>query len=401
MASHALLGIAAAMAAAVPGHADARAWQGSWAAAPAPPMTVVPSAPAEWASPVIAGQTVVQQLRLSAGGKRLRIRLSNEYGNAPLNVGRVRVTLLDAAGRAAGALDATFSGAAAARIGPGEPLLSDPIDLAVPDLAELRVSIFFPGPAVACTCHADGGGITRISPPGDFVERPFEPALATEVRPFLTAIEVERDEKAPVVVAFGDSITDGYLSSTDRNRRWPDRLAERLAGDPAMRGTAVVNGAISGNRLLLSDEVAIFGKSALERFDRDVLAVPGVSHLVLLEGINDIIWDPAIDPAVLIAGYRQIIARAHGHDIKVILGTIMPYGNTPYFDARGEAARQAVNRWIRSGGAADGFVDFDAAMRDPADPTRLKAALQADDWLHPNDAGYALMGDIVPLDLFR
>ena len=207
----------------------------------------------------------------------------------------------------------------------------------------------------------------------------------------------------PVIVAFGDSITDGYLSTTGANRRWPDRLAERLTARFPGRAVAVVNAGIGGNRVLSEGAIAIFGQSALSRFDRDVLSVPGATHVIVLEGVNDLGASRTAPPtaAELIAGYRQLIARAHAHGLKIIGATILPYGGAGYFGAPGEAQRQAINTWIRTGHEFDGVTDLDAATRDPAKPERLRADLQSGDWLHPNDAGYRVMGEAVDLGLFR
>jgi lysophospholipase L1-like esterase len=380
----------------------AAAWRGSWAASPALPMAANPRMPPAFASPTIADQTVVQHVRLSAGGQRLRLRLSNEFGQKPLQVGRVRVALEDAQGRLVPGTEreVAFGGSRAATIPAQAPLLSDPVDLAAPPLAKLRISLYFPGEAGPCTCHADGRAEAQLSPPGDFTDRPFTPAGVTQARTFLSGVEVDGGPGGPVVVAFGDSITDGYLASMGADRRWPDRLAERLAAS-GQRRAAVVNAGIGGNRVLSAGSLPIFGIAALARFDRDVLAVPGATHVVVLEGVNDLGGVPAPTAGALIAGYRQLIGRAHAHGIKVILGTILPYGGAAYFRPEGEAGRQAVNAWIRSQREADGVIDFDAAIRDPARPERMRAELQGGDWLHPNDAGYRAMGEAAPLSLFR
>ncbi|MFT3723750.1 MAG: SGNH/GDSL hydrolase family protein [Hyphomonadaceae bacterium] len=201
-------------------------------------------------------------------------------------------------------------------------------------------------------------------------------------------------------MTFGDSITDGTASSINANKRWPDVLAERLNAAGTPRG--ISNQAIAGNRVL-SYGMQIFGESALSRFDRDVMSVPNTSWIVVLEGINDIGMGAATPPTAdtMINGYKQIIARAHARGIKVYGATLLPYEGARYFHENGEAVRQAVNSWIRTSGVYDGVIDFDAAMRDPASPRKMKANLQSGDWLHPNDAGYRVMGDAVDLALFR
>ena len=169
----------------------------------------------------------------------------------------------------------------------------------------------------------------------------------------------------------------------------------------AGRPVAVANAGLSGNRVLSDGAITIFGESALTRFDRDVLGLPGVTHLIVLEGVNDLGGRPAPRAEALIAGYRQLIARAHAHGVKAVLATILPYKGAAYFRDDGEAARTAVNAWIRSTPEADGVVDFDRAVRDPKEPARMRADLQSGDWLHPNDAGYRVMGDTVDLSLLR
>ena len=214
--------LAAVLAAAISSSAAAQTWRGTWGASPALPMAAGPRLPAGFATPVINNQTVVQYVRLSAGGDRLRLRLSNEYGEKALQVGHVRVTLLDDKGATVGrGQDVTFSGQPGATIPAKSPLVSDPVRLAVPPLARLKIALYFPGEAGPCSCHASGSQTAEISPPGDYTDKPFKPAATTQARTFLSGVEVESRRAGPVIVAFGDSITDGYLSTTDANRRWP------------------------------------------------------------------------------------------------------------------------------------------------------------------------------------
>jgi lysophospholipase L1-like esterase len=376
-------------------HAAAAHWVGSWGASPAPPQEPREGLDPRRASPSFEDQTIVQTVRLSAGGRRLRVRFSNEYGRAPLAIGAASVSL---AGGPARAL--TFAGRPDAVVPPGAPLLSDPVDLAAPALASLKVALYVKGKAPVCTCHFAGLDNAAVSPAGDYTARPFEAAATgyRAYRAFVSGVEVEAPAVQRVIVTLGDSITDGTASTVGANRRWPDRLAERAGGR-----TAVVNAGIAGNRVLSEGVTVIFGQSALTRFDRDVLSVPGATHLVILEGVNDLGVGGANPPsaAALIAGYRQMIERARAHGLKVIGGTILPYEGAAYFNPAGEAVRQEINAWIRTGGAFDGVIDFDAATRDPAKPTRMRADLQSGDWLHPNDAGYRAMGDAVDLKLFR
>jgi len=380
--------------------AHAASWVGSWGASPIAPQPASDGLPAILTTPSFSNQTVVQVVRLSAGGQRLRIRFTNEFGRAALSIGRATVALVDAKGATlpGSKRQVFFSGRGNVVVPAGAPLLSDSIELATPNLAQLKISIYLPGSAVECTCHLTGSQFAYTSPPGDFTDKPFEPLPAAgKYRAFLSGIEVEKPRPAQVIVTFGDSITDGYLSAIDGNKRYPDRLAERvLARWP---GASVVNAGISGNRLISPGRWITAGPSALSRFDRDVLSVPGVTHIIVLEGVNDLggggVNPPSADE--LIAAYRQLIARAHARGIKAIGGTILPYEGAMYYKAEGNAVRERVNAWIRASGEFDSVVDFDAVMRDPAQPTRIRADLQSGDWLHPNDAGYRAMGDAVDL----
>lgn len=383
-------------------------WVGSWAASPAPPM---PAAPAGVGgrfptTPSFDNQTVVQIVRLSAGGARLRLRLSNEYGLHPLAIGAVRVALVGPNGAVLAGSDhaVTFSGQTAAGLAPGAPLLSDPVALPTKPLARLRISLYLPAETNGCTCHMSGLELTQVVA-GDATRQALPPPAGPgQYRAFLTEVDVETAApRAPVIVAFGDSITDGFQSTAGANRRWPDRLVERLVAREPRRPIAVVNAGIGGNRVLSDPIIPIFGQSALSRFDRDVLSMPGATHVVVLEGVNDLGASRTNPPSAesLIAGYRQLIARAHDHQLKIIGATIVPYGGAAYYGAPGEAERQKINAWIRTSHEFDAVIDFDTALRDPAKPERMRPDLQSGDWLHPNDAGYRVMGEAIDLNLFR
>ena len=392
-------------AAAPASHAADGKWIGAWGASPVPPMAAAPGVEARRVSPSFTNQTIVQTLRLSAGGQRLRIRFSNEYGARPLAIGAARVALVSAAGGIVPGSErvVTFSGAGATTIPAGAPLFSDPIDLKTGSLATLRVALFAPEETGLCTCHMTGGDFVQVSPPGDWTQRELPPATGpAQYRAFISGVEVETRSQARVIVALGDSITDGYLATPGANRRWPDRLAERLTERYPGRANGVVNAGIGGNRVLSDGLVATMGESALTRFDRDVLSVAGATHLVVLEGVNDLGMRTGRPSAeALIHGFQQLIDRAHAQGIKAIGATILPYEGAAYFTAEGEASRQTINDWIRKSGAFDAVIDLDAAIRDPARPTRMRAEWHAGDWLHPNDAGYRAMGEAVDLTLFR
>jgi lysophospholipase L1-like esterase len=375
------------------GGGAAAGWVGAWGGSPAP------SAPN---SPAVDNQTIRQVVRLGATGNRVRIRLTNEYGDKPLEVGAASIALAGPDGKPTGqVVPVTFGGQSSVVIPKNAPMLSDPVSLPVKALDSVSISLFFPHATGPCTCHVLGTATTWISAVGDYTRTGFESTSTVTQRPFLSAVEVERTGSTRAIIAFGDSITDGYKSTFDVNRRWPDVLAERLnASRPG--AFSVVNEAISGNQVLGFRAVG-FGDPALARFDRDVLTVPNASYMVVLEGVNDLGMNTDKRPTaeMLIAGYRQIIERAHAHGLKVYAGTILPYGGAAYYTDAGNGIREKVNEWIRTGKGFDGVIDFDALMKDPANPTKMKADLQSGDWLHPNDAGYKLMGDSIDLKLFR
>ena len=345
-------------------------------------------------------QTVRQVVRLSTGGSAVRIRFTNEYSDKPLDIGAATIAIAGADGKPTGEILAlTFGGKPSVAIPAGAPLLSDPVALSVKALDSLSLSIFLPTATGPCTCHFAGTATAYLSGPGDFTRTGFEPASTFTNRAFISGVEVTRPDPR-TIIAFGDSITDGTASTVNANKRWPDVLAERLAAAGFAR--PISNQAIAGNRIL-SWQSPIFGDPALARFDRDVLSVPNARWLVILEGVNDIGMGAAAPPsaAQLIAGYRQMIARAEARGIKTYIATILPYEGARYYQEAGETVRSQVNAWIRTNTDAAGFIDFDAAMRDPANPKKMKADLQSGDWLHPNDAGYKVMGDAVDLALFK
>jgi lysophospholipase L1-like esterase len=280
-------------------------------------------------------------------------------------------------------------------------MVSDPVALKVGDLSSLSISLYLAGETGPCSCHATGMQTAFISDRGDFTKADFAPKDTITARAFLSAVDVETARPGRTVVVFGDSISDGYRSTVDGNRRWPDRLAERLTAAHPKEAWGVANLGISGNRILSGG----MGDSALTRFDRD-LAIPGAAYLIVFEGVNDVGMGSRPNVSgipsaeAMIAGYKQIIERGHAKGLKVIGATIAPYEGAAYYTPEGEAVRQKINEWIRTGGAFDGVIDFDAVWRDPAHPKRIRATLQAGDWLHGNDAGYKALGDAVDLKLF-
>ena len=282
---------------------------------------------------------------------------------------------------------------------------SDPITLPVQPLASLSISLYLPGDTGPCTCHATGQQTLLVSGSGDFTAGSFTPKQTLTLRAFLSGVLVEGDHRDHAVVVLGDSISDGVGSTVDANRRWPDLLAARLAEKRHPWG--VVNMGISGNQLLADGA----GQSALARFDRDVLAVPGAKIVIVFIGVNDLGLSygkmpfrvagepgPKVTQESMLAGYRQLIFRAHAAGLKVIGATITPYEGASYYAPEGEAIRQEINHWIRKSRELDGVIDFDALMRDPQKPTQIKPAFTADH-LHGNDAGYAAMAAAVDLAL--
>lgn len=382
-------------------------WVGSWGASPVTPQQARGPFPA---TPSFSDRTIREVVHLSVGGDSVRLRLTNKYGRAPLKIGAVSLSKADASGQVIAGTqhEVTFSGARSATIPAGAPLLSDPVDLVVADLDNLSVSLYLPGDTGPCTCHAVGRQTAYVSAPGDFTARSFKPAETMSSRAFLSGVDVSRQAPGRAVVAFGDSITDGVGSTVGANRRWPDLLAERLVTDKDAWG--VVNEGISGNQVLRDGA----GESALARFDRDVLSVPGVAAVIVFEGINDIgirlghssfaapqPGDDKLTAASLIAGLKQLIYRAHSKGLKIYGATITPYQGAGYYSDAGEAVRRAVNAWIRTSGAFDAVLDFDAVLRDPKHPAQIAESLQAGDHLHGSDAGYRALADSIDLQLFR
>jgi lysophospholipase L1-like esterase len=404
----------------VPGLAEAgtAAWVATWATSPQ-------SADPAINRPLlrIEDQTVRERVRVSAGGEQICIRLSNEYGSTPLLVGSVTVAApTDPASVRPGSIQAvTFGGRSSITIPAGAPALSDPVAFPVASGAEITISLYFPKRVATPTLHWLALKRAVISGRGDHTrEMKIEGGALSKSSILLSAVLVPARASQRLVVAFGDSITDGDFSTVDADRNWPSDLARRLGQSSEGEKLAVVNEGIVGNRLrndCFDANIGCFGVSALARFDRDALAIPGVTHIVLLEGINDIGFPgaaieghalaPASDlpaPEDLIEAYGQLIARAHARGVKLIGGTIGPVEGVDvpgYYSESKEAIRQRVNQWIRTSGAFDGVIDFDAVLRDPEHPSRMLPRFASEDRLHPNDAGYQAVADAIDLALFR
>lgn len=393
----------------IQGQQDDSHWVATWATALVgrPPVPEEQETSLPDRSSNLRDRTLRQVVRVSVGGSRVRVLLSNEFGTASLVVGDAHIGMR---GREATffpgtSYDLTFDGALGVTIPPGETRLSDPVDLEVFRLSDVSIDLYLPEGIVddsPTTMHNLSLQSSYLSLRGNHAGSDTFPVTATtQSWFFLSRVEVETDAAVGAVVAFGDSITDGARSSLDENARWPNFLARRLAEHEAPM--AVVNLGIGGNRVLSDSPRATAGVSALARFDRDVLAQLGATHVVVLEGINDIgvagnDAEPRADD--IIAGHQELIDRAHAAGLTIYGGTLLPFEGAGYYTEAGEAKRQAVNEWIRTSGAYDGVIDFDGIIRDPSNPLRMRPAYDSGDNLHPGDVGYQAMGEAVDLALF-
>jgi len=395
------------LAAAAPA-APREAWLRSWAASQQipEPNNALPDAD-------LKDATLRQIVRVSVGGDRVRVLLSNAFGTDPLRIDAAHLAL--SAGKATSRIDPatdralTFDGASDVIIPAGASYLSDPVTLRVPALASVAITLHLPDAPARQTGHPGSRATSYVLHGNRVADAELAGAKSVDHWYQIAGVEMVAPPGSRAIVTMGDSITDGNGSTTNGDNRWPDRLADRLRASPTARHVSVLNHGIGGGRLLLDG----LGPNALARFDRDVLAQAGVRYLIVLEGVNDLgtftrdAPQPAEAHAALvrriIGAYRQIVARARSAGIKVIGGTILPYGGNDYYhpDAQNEADRQAINAWIRTPGNFDAVVDFDAVMRDPANPMRLRPDLDKGDHLHPSVAGHRAMGDAIALSLFK
>jgi lysophospholipase L1-like esterase len=373
-------------------------WVGTWTATPASADGVSLSSP-----------TIRMFPRISIGGDRLRVRLSNAEGRGDLVIASTHVAI-----RAAGAaiqpgtdLAVTFNGSPEVKIPAGAFVISDPVALTVAPLQDLAVSIYIPddlGPDFGVT-----GRYSRqqnfLSPPGDFTgHEVMHTSRMVDDWFFLCGIDVEASQDVGGIVALGDSITDGNISTYDAFARWPDQLARRLIARGGKQ-FGVMNQGLGGNRIAHD----IRGWSGVRRFDRDVLSQPGVTHAIVVLGINDIrnrrgLPEEVVTAQQLIDGLNQMAMRARDRGIKLFGGTLSPFENETFlrgaYTLEGEAKRVALNEWIRTSGAFDAVIDFDEGLRDPSHPTRMLPIYDNGDHLHPGDVGYNRMGDLIDLSLF-
>jgi lysophospholipase L1-like esterase len=377
--------------------------------------TPLPGFPAE--SP-ITDKTVRVVARPTIGGKQLRVRLSNEFGTAPLTIAAAHIALTDQDSRIQSATDRvlTFGGSPKIIIPAGAPAFSDPVEIAVKPFVEVSISLYVPGTVATASSHLQSLHDSYLAGPGDMTSLQDLPNPETK-KPvyFVSGIDIWAPYGASTTVAFGDSITEGAGRKSGQYIDYPDQLAKRLA---AQNGTtiAVVNQGIGGNRILHD----VTGPSALSRFDRDVLSLPGTTNMIVLLGINDIGFPRVRMPAAkgaeakegpfasqavsadeMIVGLQQIIGRARAHGIKVLGATLTPFEGTNVYDESGEAIRQAVNKWIRSTDAFDAIIDFDKAICDPEHPTKVRQEYDSGDHIHPSAAGYKAMADAVDPALLR
>lgn len=377
-------------------------WVGTWAASPQPPGEGIPGVVPPAVSPTFNNQTLRQIVHTSIGGKQVRVRLSNLFGTGDLLVGAACVGLRSGDAQILPNTNKvlTFSGRSAVTIPAGALVVSDPVTLPVPPLGDLSISIYLPNSVTGATQHTAGLQTNYIlSGDQTGVKNPTVDSTYQSYY-FLTNVEVYAPNAGGAIVCLGDSITDGIASAVDTNRRWPNFLAQRLL---AQRGRnkdmGVLNQGIAGNRLLHN----VAGPNAVSRFDRDVIAQPGVADVIVLEGINDLTFSAVIPTQVVtaddvIAAYRQLIIRAHEAGLQIYGATVTPFGRETSTQG---AIHQAMNDFIRNSGEFDGVIDFQAAIRDPSNPTRIAAQYDSGDQLHPNDAGMEAMANAIDLRLFQ
>lgn len=374
-------------------------WVGTWTVAPAPAEGVA-----------FSNVTLRMNGRVSLGGRVLRVRLSNAHGTKPLEIGAAHVGLRESgpAVTAGSNRTLTFGGSGSAIIATGALLISDPVELDVPPLGDLAVTVHLPQdlPASFGITGRYARVTNYISPLGNFAAEDVMPVgRITDDWYIVAGIDVLAEAGTGGIVALGDSLTDGNIATHDAYANWPSQLARRLHARRGGRPMGVMNQGLGGNRILHD----VRGDSGLRRFDRDVLAQPGVTHVIVLLGTNDLRnrWakpeEEANAPA-MIAGLQQLALRAHARGIKIFGGTITPFENETFlpgaWNQAREAVRQEVNRWIRTCDAFDAVIDFDAGVRDPDRPSAMLPIWDCGDHLHQSDRGYNHMGDLIDLGLF-
>lgn len=376
-------------------------WVGAWGAAPA----------FENSEDFFRG-TIRQNVQLSIGGDRVRIKIDNSLGKNSLEIGAATIAL---PGSRPGEITTsslkkiTFSGSHSIILKAGDSALSDPIVFHVNPLSEVQISLFIPRAVGLITTHPLARDTSYISSNNDQTTlASMSDIYTTHQRYFISRIDVDNSHASSLVV-LGDSITDGKNSTSGKNSRWPDFLAKRLIKSGYNYG--IVNSGIAGNRILHDLPVHQFGPSAISRLDRDVISVPNLSKVIFLEGINDIglpkflgLNDQDVTAEEIISGIKKIISKVHENNVKIYGSTLTPFYGAKfpgYFSKKAEEKRIKINHWIRTSRSFDGVIDFDLAIRDSLHPERIKEDFDSGDHLHPNDKGYKEMAYSIPLELFN
>ena len=369
-------------------------WVGTWGCAPqlTEPANMPPA-------PGLSGNTLRQTVRTTIGGKRLRVRFANLFGDGPLTMNAVRL----AASAGGGAIqpgtggELLFRGGATVAIPQGETVVSDVLDYDLAPMANVAITIYFGETPAAITGHP-GSRSTSYLQAGNAIDATDMGQAAKAVHWYvITGIDVLRTDNAGVVAVLGDSITDGRGSTTDGNDRWTDDLARRLQSNASTAAISVLNEGLGGNAVLAGG----LGPPAVTRFDRDLFGQSGARWLIVLEGVNDIgVGKSPTVAADLIAAFGQLIDKAHAQHLRVYGVPVLPFGRSMYSTLAHEAARQEVNSWIRTSGRFDAVIDMDAAVRDAGEPANLAAVYDSGDHLHLNPAGYRKMAEVIDLSLF-
>jgi lysophospholipase L1-like esterase len=390
--------------------------------APVPPSTQTPAPPPAQVAPIpppppasrfprppvygTQDATLREIVHVSIGGPQVRVVFTNEFGTDSLTIGAAHIAVSQGGStiNTVGSAGLTFGGRTSVTIPPGALVVSDPASVNLPAQSDLAISFFLPAQSIPQLSQHGGADQISYTAPGNVVgAKTLDDPHEIRSWPFVKAVDVLVPAKSGAVVAFGDSITDGAYVTVNSNNRWPDELARRLHANPKTAEIGVLNLGIGGNRILHDNT----GPSALARFDRDVIAQAGVKYVIVLEAINDIghAYDPSrpydvVSADDLITGYIQMAERAHMHGIKIYFATLTPYTGAKYMSPAGEEVRQTLNKWMRSNKVADGYIDFEKATQDPANPAMFLPAYDSKDHLHPNDTGYKAMGDSIDLNLF-
>lgn len=373
------------------------AWVGTWGA---PAMQAQGGA-----MRAFTGMTLRQIVHISAGGTKVRIRFTNEFGTDPLLIADAHVALATGGAAVKDDHKITFAGQNSVRIAQGAAIFSDPVEFPVPALADLAISFYLPNQVLRAETYHALGLQTNYAASGDVAgAASIQDELKFSSWYFISGVDVASAADARAIVTLGDSITDGARSTPDTNRRWPNFLAERLQKTPGFEHVSVLDEGISGNRIL--NEGA--GPSALARLERDVLAQDGVKYLIILESINDIghtLHPTGPEDEIVVGDLENVVGQiaeaAHLHGIKVYGATLTPYVGAGYASEKGEQMRQAYNNWIRTSGVFDAVIDFEKVTGDGANPPHFNPAYDSGDHLHPGDAGYKAMGEAIDLNLFK